>query len=376
MIGREPFEESSWSGSSKYFFEQCRKAGLLERAVGVEVPQYHRIPLILRNFSPHREIWKWKFYLDTEYYRALTKTIWRRLGPGDFRCDILQIGGIYNLPQYVKGRCACYSYHDGNLAQAVRSPYWPQTLPRKTIDRALRFEQDVYRGLDKIFTMSEYLRKSFIEDFRVPEDKVITIGAGINWDTIPEVSEKDYDQKNILFIGVDFRRKGGMVLLQAFQKVRAVFPKAQLHIVGPCHLKIGAEMAKGVVLHGFLSKGSPQGKRILDRLFHQCSLLVMPSLYEPFGIAPLEGMAHEVPCVLTQGWAFPEMVRPGVNGELVERGNVEELADKITNLLGNPNLLQTMGKAGRNVVLEKYTWHSVVSRLEKELQTAPNNVSN
>jgi len=61
------------------------------------------------------------------------------------------------------------------------------------------------------------------------------------------------------------------------------------------------------------------------------------------------------------------MVEPGVNGELVQCGNVYELADKIRFLLANPDLLHSMGKAARNVVLETYTWNMVVRKLINEI---------
>jgi starch synthase len=365
LIGRDPFDEKSWSGSSKYFFDMCAKFGILERAIGVEAPLYLKLPLMLKNFSFDIGLWRQIFYLDIRYYKALTKAICKRLRSDDFFSNIIQIGGIYNVPECVKGKNKCYSYHDGNLAQALKSPYMPKTIPRSTINKALDYERNVYHNMDKIFTMSEYLRRSFIEDFDVHEDKVKTIGAGINLDEIPDVREKDYEKKNILFIGVDFYRKGGIQLLKAFRIVKEAFPKAELHIIGPKKLEIDHRLGSGIKFHGFLSKKDPKQRQLFDSIMRDSSIFAMPSLYEPFGIAPLEAMVYEIPCILTNDWAFPEMVQPGVNGELVECGNVNELADKIKFLLGNPDLLHFLGKNARNIVLTNYTWDIVVKRLIK-----------
>jgi starch synthase len=362
-IGRDPFHPGSWSGSSKFFFETCDKLGILERAFGVEAPPYLRLPLVGKNFSFDRSVWATKFYLDVHYYNALTREISKKLLPNDFHSNIIQIGGIYDVPRIVNGRCKCYSYHDGNLAQVLKSPYWSNTIPKSKVNKALDYERNVYKNMDKIFTMSEYLRRSFIEDFDVSEDKVKTIGAGINLDRIPDVKVKDYEKKNILFIGVDFYRKGGLHLLQAFRIVKDAFPNAKLHIMGPRKLKIPHELSSGIVFHGFLSKKDPDQKQLFYSIVEDSSIFVMPSLYEPFGIAPLEAMVHEIPCILTRNWAFPEMVQPGVNGELAECGNVNELADKIQFLLRNPDLLRSMGKAARRIVLENYTWDIVVKKL-------------
>ena len=367
LIGTDPFSERAWSGSSKFFFEACQRAGILERAFGVEVPIASKLLRMLINYSPDRERWRQKFYLDLGYYRALTKKIEKQLVPEDFSHSLLQLGGIYDIPAIVQGRCKCYSYHDGNLAQFLRSPFFPKGIASKKIDQALEYEQQVYSGMDGIFTMSDYLRRSFIEDFGIESSKVRCIGAGINIDRIPDYIEKSFDNKVILFIGIRFHRKGGNDLLKAFKIVRQELPDATLHIVGPPKLKISGELSEGVNYNGFLSKAIPEEKQRIEDLLRAASLFVMPSLYEPFGIAPLEAMVHQIPCILTNRWAFPEMVQPGINGELVECGNVEELGAKIISLLKDPDLLKRMGNLSRTLVLEKYIWDRVVGNLRREI---------
>ncbi|MCI0591225.1 MAG: glycosyltransferase family 4 protein [Gammaproteobacteria bacterium] len=370
LIGTNPYEENAWSGSSRYFFEECRRQGILHRAFGVEVENVYRFPLILSNFSFNRDLWRHKFYLDTRYYEFLSTRIVGGLTPQDENYALLQIGGIYNLKPLLNAAGPVFSYHDGNLAQAIRNPNFPRKLSRSHVQRAFDYEKRVYQNVDMIFTMSEYLRESFLNDFGIEDRKVKTIGAGINLDSVPEVLKKDYDNENLLFIGADFERKGGMVLLRAFRKVRSVCPAAKLHIVGPRKLAIPSDLSHGVVYQGFLSKNDPIEKRMFAKIMNDSSLFVMPSLYEPFGIAPLEAMAYQIPVILTDGWAFPEMVQPGFNGELVRFGDADDLAEKIISLLKKPSLLETMGKAGRELVLKRFTWQNVVDNLRHELSVS------
>jgi glycosyltransferase involved in cell wall biosynthesis len=216
--------------------------------------------------------------------------------------------------------------------------------------------------------MSEYLRQSFINDFDVPPERVKSIGAGVNLEKIPEYfPNKNYERKEILFIGIDFARKGGWELLTAFKAVCEKHPTAKLHIVGPRELAIPIELQNGVTYHGFLRKADPVDCAKLEQLFRDCSLFVMPSLYEPFGIAPLEAMVYQLPCVVTNAWALKEMVAAGRTGELCEYKSVEDIAVKLTKLLDDPNLLRTMGEAARQHVLNYYTWEKVVGRLKAAL---------
>lgn len=90
----------------------------------------------------------------------------------------------------------------------------------------------------------------------------------------------------------------------------------------------------------------------------------MPSLYEPFGIAPLEAMSYELPWVVTNGWALEETVVQGQTGELVECGCVDNLVEKLLLLLRNLARLREMGAQGRKRVIEAHTWDKIVGHMK------------
>lgn len=364
LIGTDPFAPTSWSGSSSFFFNKCKELGLLDTAIGFEVPKIKRALLMLRNFRLDKKLWRSIYYLDTLYYKALENEIKKSLNNIYGEYDFLQIGGIYNIKKIVQNDSRCYSYHDGNLAQMSKSPYFDTRIPTATFENALQFEKQVYYDLTHIFSMSNYLTNSFINDFGVSPSKVTTIGAGINLTKIPDIKYKSYSNKDIVFIGVDFTRKGGPTVVKAFKRLIKKFPKSKLHIIGPDKAKLSKYISDGIIAHGFLSKYNERDLEVIRGIFEKSSLFVMPSLYEPFGIAPLEAMVHGLPCILTNDWAFPEMITPGKNGDLVEVNNVEELTEKMINLLSDPSLLEEMGMNGRNLVLENYTWDIVVKKMK------------
>lgn len=139
MIGTDPFSEAAWSGSSRFFFEECRRQGLLRRAFGVEAGRPQKAWLALKNFSPQKAVWKQNLYLETSYYDLLTRRILSELDVQDLASIILQIGGIYNIKKHVGDECPVVSYHDGNLAQAIKSPWYRQDVSRARIRRALDY---------------------------------------------------------------------------------------------------------------------------------------------------------------------------------------------------------------------------------------------
>jgi glycosyltransferase involved in cell wall biosynthesis len=364
LIGYDAFDRHCWSGISYFFFSELQRRGRLHRTVGVEVPTLQRYGLMARNYRRDRRTWRFQYYMDPCYRRALTHEVGRRITPEDMTHDFLQLGAMYNVADVVSGRTRCYSYHDGNLAEAVRSPYGPKDLDPRKVEAALAYEREVYQKIDCVFAMSEYLRQSFISDCGVRPERVFNIGAGINLETIPApFPGKAYDSGDILFIGVDFARKGGYELLEAFRVVHARRPKTTLHLVGPSVLRIPDSQRAGVVHHGFLSKSHPADFAKLESLFRNACLFVMASRYEPFGIAPLEAMAYEVPALVTDRWALAEMVTPGETGDWVECENVDALTEKLDTLLSTPDVLARMGRLGRERVLSYFTWEKVVDRL-------------
>ncbi|HEY2040592.1 MAG TPA: glycosyltransferase family 4 protein [Edaphobacter sp.] len=361
--GSEPYSPRTWSGSSLQLLKAMEADGLLEKAVGIRVSRLPNALLMGKNLHRDRAVWRKHFYFDPTYRRALTQAAKATTVTSPV---LMQIGHMFSLPEAFPGR-KCISYHDGNLPELLASGYGMEGVSRRRIDQALHYEKQAAQRMTAVFTFSEYLRQSFIKNYNVPAEKVFNVGGGVNITDLPEPEPaKDYRSNRILFIGTEFARKGGPQLLEAFRTVRESIPSAELHIVGPTDL---AGLPPGAFLHGHLSKSDPEQRAKLESLFREAALFVLPSLYEPFGIAPLEAMLYQLPAVVTNAWALREFVTPGVNGALVEKGSVEDLATKLTQILSNPERMAEMGRRGREIVLERYTWPSVVSRMASVIRS-------
>jgi glycosyltransferase involved in cell wall biosynthesis len=98
--------------------------------------------------------------------------------------------------------------------------------------------------------------------------------------------------------------------------------------------------------------------------YGRAHLLVCPSVWnEPFGLPVVEAMACGLPVVATRSGGIQDIVRHEETGLLVERGNVEELAEAMTGLLADPTRRESMGRAGRARAVEQYSWDRVVREL-------------
>jgi starch synthase len=327
-VGCEPYSSKTWSGILVFLLKAMDNIGILNEAFGIKVPEPRNSFLLAKNFTPNRAVWRKHYYFDPAYRRALTQAA-KFVKFDSPIC--MQIGSMFALPEVFPDK-KCASYSDGNLPELLNSGFGTEGISTKRIDQALRYEENVSQQMGAIFTFSEYLRQSFISNYRVSADRVFNIGGAINLTEFPAPNpEKDYTKPRILFIGTEFGRKGGLQLLDAFRIVRQSIPNAELHIVGPDNLD--QQLPVGATCHGHLSKSNPEQMLELESLLRDCVLFAMPSLYEPFGIAPLEAMLYEMPCIVTDAWALRESVTPGFNGELVTKGSVDELAAKLIRLL-------------------------------------------
>jgi alpha-maltose-1-phosphate synthase len=220
-------------------------------------------------------------------------------------------------------------------------------------------EAATYRGAAALATFSERAARSVVADYGADPARVRVVGAGAN--VVPPEPVHDDDGETVLFIGRDFERKGGHVLLDAFARLRRARPRARLLVAGPVR---PLSLPEGAFQLGLVPL-----ERIPD-LFRQASVFALPTLHEPFGIAYLDAMACGVACVGTRVEAVPEIVEDGATGLLVPPGDPVALAGALRALLADRVRAREMGARGRERALAQFTWAHVAARLEPLLAAA------
>jgi glycosyltransferase involved in cell wall biosynthesis len=229
-------------------------------------------------------------------------------------------------------------------------------------------EAAVYQGASAIFTLSEHTRASFVRDFGAPPAKVAAVYAGPNFDVsrVPDVSRQDsVSPPTVLFVGRQFERKGGDVLLAAFRRVRRSIPEAELVIVGPSQVAVPDA---GVRCLGFLDKDRPGDWERLAAAYRSADVFCLPTRFEAFGIVFIEAMHFGLPCIGTQVWAVPEIIADGETGFVVPPDDPEALAGRLTLLLSDRALARKMGQVARARARRLFTWQAAVGRIAATLE--------
>lgn len=248
-----------------------------------------------------------------------------------------------------------FVYTDHTALANLRYPDCQSVHDLKVTERWIELERTIYQNATVNFTMSNHISRSIAEDYGCPQEKIVRALAGSNVDLSAMPRHKRYDQKNILFVGVDWERKGGPLLLEAFKQVLQSHPQARLTIVG-CSPEVDVPNCRVV---GRVPKAE------VGRYYADASIFCLPTRLEPFGMVFIEAIAYRLPIVASNIAAIPDFVYPGQNGYTVEPDDVDGLADALCALIGDPAKCEAFGNFGHAMFSELYSWESVATVLKE-----------
>jgi glycosyltransferase involved in cell wall biosynthesis len=347
----DPLDPRTWSGTPHYLSIALRDRGLLAGTYDAGLPIYFRLPFGLVNrvarlagrprpfSSDGRE--QWAVVLN----RARLGGAISRGFPGQ-PVSVLSVSSLAPLP--VEGR-GCF-YVDSIIPQWTETPYWGYS--RRASERLSRVERAVLSSATRVFTLSEWARAAVVQHYGFDPGRVISVGGGLSRSRPPAPKPvESCAARRLLFVGVDWQRKGGPLLLEALRLAREKEPGISLDVAGASP----DTRQSGVRVHGFLAWQD------LSRLYGAASLFVMPSYHEAWGSVFVEAAASGLPSIGLNRAATPEIILDGVTGRLVEP-DARQLADVILELTGDPDRLRQMGQAARARV-QDWTWDRVVERM-------------
>lgn len=254
-------------------------------------------------------------------------------------------------------------------------------------------EKTAYEAADAVIAVSHGMRDDIVRCYpALDQDKVHVIHNGLDMDdwALPTDHDKvmetlksfsiDPDAPTVAFVGRITRQKGLPHLLRALR-----YTPEDTQIV----LCAGAPDTEGIKkeVDGLVADLRAERDKVVligEMLPHdqvvdilsQATLFVTPSVYEPMGIVNLEAAAMELPVVGTKTGGIPDCIEDGETGYLVPIEQKDDgtgtpldpdkfehdMADRINDLLANPDKARAMGKAGRRRVEEKFTWDTVADQ--------------
>ena len=295
------------------------------------------------------------WFFATSYFSMHTSKKLQQLCEGKNYRFSLQTQSLFNgkvrdIPNFVytdHANKANLLYPDINPQQYIRSTAWIK-----------KCELKLFKEATLIFTFGSQVRDSLINQYNIPDHKVITTYAGSNVSHESSNDIKKTFTKNILFVGVDWERKGGPILIEVFKKILKKHPDASLTIVGSA--------PKGITIPNCKIIGKIPVED-LWKYYSSASIFCMPTLREPFGVVFVEAMKYKLPIIANNIGALSDLVKDDFNGYLIHN-DIEGYVEAICKLLNNPEKCMEMGQNGYEFARDNFTWEKVGQTLKSNIE--------
>lgn len=244
--------------------------------------------------------------------------------------------------------------------------YYFKGLSANAIKQGNKVEQRAMDRSKAIIVSSQWAANSAINDYHQNPSKVHIVEFGANLDD-KDIIEKTFDYNghlHILFLGVDWKRKGGQIAVNACKWLNENGVPATLHIVGIKDLGESIKKLPYVDYVGFLNKNYPEQYNRLVAVIKQCHCMLLPTLQEAAGIAFCECSAYGLPSFTHLTGGTGNYVYNGRNGYLLPLGSTgADFGAKIKECLESGEL-KRMSEAAKDVYKEKLNWNVWASKVE------------
>ena len=221
---------------------------------------------------------------------------------------------------------------------------------------------------DRVVCVSHLTANIARHRYGVPPEKITVVYNAVD---LPEGADLQFkpigrNEKIVLFLGRVTMQKGPEYFLQAARKVVDRYPDVRFVVAGSGDMiqkciQLAADLRLGrwVTFTGFLRGGD------VGRIFSMADLYVMPSVSEPFGIAPLEALSHNVPVIISKQSGVSEVLTHALK---VDFWDTDEMANKILAVLRYEPLQRTLRQQGY-FELDKFSWKDSATSLKAIYQS-------
>lgn len=286
-------------------------------------------------------------YLTGKRYSRAHSTLLAKLRSGDFareaarhRCDLLFSAKDCKGIAYLPATPPVIYWTDATFRGM--QDYYPSFRKLYAFSRheGDLLEQRALRRAEAIVTLSDWARRSMIEDYQTPAEKISVFPFGpklphIDPDHAIERKPRVTQQLNLLWIGNKWERKGGRLAFETLLELKRRGIVAELTIIGSNPPEVAR--ADGVRVIPFLDKANPTQLARLQDEYRRAHLFFLPSLQEAAGSVYLEATAFGVPSIACETGGVASMVHHDINGLLFPVGTEPRVyADCIQKMQTDP----------------------------------------
>jgi len=367
---RTPLDKRNWSGTMFNMHQEMIKKGYEVEWMSSELftekenNWFEKIAkwnekIFNRTFNRHHTILKAKI---------ISKRIQKLLSKKDF--DILFVPAGINEITYLKIKQPIVYLNDILFHQHIQ--YYPAFtglgwLSKKTLHY---IEKKALDNASAIILPSEWSIEAAQSYYHIPEKKLHLLRFGPNLE-VPEKLELTTNHTSekvthtLLFLGVDWKRKGGDIAFEAVKILNEKGINAKLKVIG-CIPPVQGDFMEVIP---FLDKNKSEDLEQLKKEISSSDLLFLPTRAECYGIVFCEASAFGIPSITTATGGVTSIIKDNINGfALPEKASSEEYAEIIEKIIYDPEKMLSLKKSSRDRYENDLTWEKWGKQLDEILK--------
>lgn len=340
LTPHNPFDRSSFSGTAHH------AVAALGRLSGVS----------LRILGPHRKP------------RRLDRFFGRPSVPKDLAgIDLRGLDGVIGLTatgllDSLHRKCGLPFFHISDATPGFLRDTYGWDIPSSSdLDEAR-----VSKNAAATIYSSTFMAQRASAEMGSSPGKLHAVPFGVNLTGLPKIRppKTPLDPINLLFVGIDWTRKGGDLALSALDCMRNRGVNARLTVVGPIPDAVRRHPAVNAV--GFLDKNRPSNRRHLSDLYAQAHLLVLPTRGDCTPMVLAEAMAHGTPVIATDVGGVGEIVGPqnGAGRCMKITDSAQDWAHAIQDLCQSPDCYEKLSAAAFRRAQDRFSWDAWANDIE------------
>lgn len=251
--------------------------------------------------------------------------------------------------------------YESDTVFAAMVDYYPDFchLAKSTIEIGNLIEKKALEKASFFVCTSEWAAESAHKFYGIREEKIRVIPRPEVLDHVPSretaLREKRTDICELLFVGVDWERKGGDIAVDVVNQLNKLGVKSRLTICGIENLPLGLEGNEYIINIGFLNRNNEQEEKKYEELFFNAHFLILPTRAECMGIVFVQACAYGVPVLSTNTGGISAVIKTDVNGILLDLGKTGcDYAQVIKDLWGNKERYNKMKMNARKIFEDSF----------------------
>lgn len=280
---------------------------------------------------------------------ATTLGVWRSWKKLFGDCDVLWMPNLHFVPRTPAPFPVILTVHDLSYERyaeylTIKGRFWHRILSTM-VARA-----------NHIVCVSQSTVRELADVYRIPSDRCTVVYPGIEQQ--PSAEHEFPHNPCIVCVSTIEPRKNIDALVDAYVRIRAVYPSAQCVVVGKpgfhSQKTIQHMRESGVTYRGYVTEEEK------ENIYAHATAMVYPSIYEGFGLPPLEAQARGVPVIASSVTSLPEVL--GDSAVLCDPNDVRSLSNALSSVIADRGYAQTLQKKGYANV-QRFTWSRSAQKL-------------